>query len=251
MADEYENMEQPQEETEQLDEQVGNETNDLEPEDSEELEEELQEEEQLEDEPAQQQPGGQESYEELKASFSEMKQGMGQIVNALQQMQGQQRPKQQPPQQANYQQINVPDDLDAISQKDAVRYALSQAGQHTGQQVKGIHEWTQRQLTLQNEVIGVLLDGHPKQAIITEAVRLNSRGLPWNEAYASAEGLAARGKNKQLEKQNQQFQKSSKRRGNKAKQQSRRPVNVPVKTNKNLSLNDAIAESLQEMGHSE
>lgn len=197
------------------------------------------------------QPVSDPRLEAMETQLQQMTGVMQNLMSAVQTMQQsmqqgvQQRNVNNPPQEDT---INVPSEVEDMSQQDAVKYTLQQAGHSTRKAVDAITQKLATPIQIQAELMEEIVLSLPNGPMLAEAVKLRAGGMPWDQAKRSAQGLIAGQKADKLEKENKKFRRSSAKRRNRARGKPPRPASKARTEKKYRSNMPAIFESADEIG---
>ena len=190
-----------------------------------------------------------ERFDQIESQIGQLTQGMQQLVSVLQN-----RPDQGPAaqqQQSLPAQDEVPESVENMTQREAARYVLQEAGKKTGTQVKGVYTDLLKRIVIQGYVMDELLNSHPDKDLIFQAVEntRQSGGVDFPQAIKNARGNASTARLQKLEKTQRIQQRTSRKRARGARKGGQRPT-PPVKevSTRNMSTIEVAKMEARKLG---
>ncbi|MFH1614868.1 MAG: hypothetical protein ABIG61_07280 [Planctomycetota bacterium] len=189
----------------------------------------------------------------VESRLGQVAQMLQNLTGTMQQQQRQQAPPQQQPQHMGNQ---MEPDFDSMTPREQANYAVFQAVQRANFMAQNMMAQQRNEfgtyLNRANKAIDLLMADRPDKDIIYKAMEVSKNtGIEFEVALRAERGLAAADKNKQLTNKVDQHQRTNKRRRNKASQSGgRRPVAGPSPrvTSKDNSLTEDIVELAAKQG---
>ena len=204
------------------------------------------------EEPPADQPENQ-AVNQINQRVEQLVQGFNQLIGYVQHLQGQiqqqgqvQAPtgQRQPEVVQPDTEVDVPDNIEEYTQREAVSFALKKARAAAQAEIQKLQQPLGIQSQIFGEILGKLIEAHPEKAVIRQALdTMKTNRIPFSQAFEMVKGKLAQQENERLLKIQQNRDRSLAKKKGKAIRQSQKPT-PSIRTQKQLRSIREITDSV-------